>query len=114
MNADGRRGRAFSIRVEEEEETELRNTLATLQLLPYDQKPQELFGWNGGRRRSGSFGAFIVWAARQYKAPPQAEPEAIAPVTPRRRRRGHTAPSRARSHRPRGAGKTKAKKGGRK
>lgn len=104
---DGRRGRAFSIRVEEAEERELRETLARLQLLPHDLRPEELFGYNM-RRRHGSFGAFIVWAARQYKAP---DPAKVTPARPRPRARSHP-PRARRSHRPSRAAK-KTKKGGR-
>lgn len=64
-----RHGRPFTLRLEQAQEDTLRRELARLELLPYDERPKELFGWDAGGgpgRRRASFGWFLIWAALQW------------------------------------------------
>lgn len=56
LGYDGRRGRAFSVRIDDDE----RNTLTALH-----QKAKSEMGWRP--HRTNSLGAFIVWAALKWK-----------------------------------------------
>lgn len=64
-----RHGRPFTLRLEADQEDKLRRELARLELLPFDERPRELFGWDAGGgagRRRASLGWFLVWAALQH------------------------------------------------
>lgn len=63
-----RHGRPFTLRLEPGQEDTLRREMARLELLPFSERPQELFGWGGGSgtRRRASFGWFMTWAALQW------------------------------------------------
>ncbi len=66
-----RHGRPFTLRIEPGQEDTLRRELARLELLPFDERPRELFGWDAGGgagRRRASLGWFLVWAALQHCA----------------------------------------------
>lgn len=66
-----RHGRPFTLRLEPEQEDKLRRELARLELLPFNERPRELFGWDAGGgagRRRASLGWFLVWAALQHCA----------------------------------------------
>lgn len=95
-----RHGRPFTLRLEMEQEDKLRRELARLELLPFNERPQELFGYNGGRRRA-SLGWFMVWAALQYCAGKTAARPSTRPTGKTRRK-------------PKRAGRRPAKRSGKK
>jgi hypothetical protein len=107
----GRHGRPFTLRVERDQEDTLRREMARLELLPYDKRPADLFGWDaggGGGRRRQSFGWFLLWAALQWARHHDGEGglrvRAIAPGKTKRRR-----PAKRAGRKP----AKRAKKGGR-
>lgn len=67
-----RHGRPFTLRLEPGQEDVLRRELARLELMPFNERPSELFGYDAGGgygRRRASFGWFLIWAALQWCAP---------------------------------------------
>lgn len=64
-----RQGRPFTLRMEPGQEDVLRRKLAELELMPFADRPADLFGYEAGGgygRRRASFGWFLVWAALQW------------------------------------------------
>jgi predicted transcriptional regulator len=115
---DGRRGKVFSIRLDDE-------TRAKLAALA--RKAEEAMPWSYERRR-GSIGGFVVWAALQWKSPdekisrklaagaspPKEDWAAVAARVAKRRRKRRVVPRRRRRGTTALQGKKRGKKGGRK
>lgn len=121
-NSNGNRhGRPFTLRLETAQEDTFRRELARLELLPFNERPREVFGWDAGGgagRRRASLGWFLVWAGLKYCEQLAAghKPGDVGAGKTGRAARRATRSTRRKGKtrtRPRAAKRSKSKKGGR-